>query len=96
MVAIQNGVVPERLIRMHLDVGLTKVDSWETIEANWPGLGDPTHGIVVGGQFYFIANSRLGNTARAVPIASLLSARCRGSKHYFQNSAQSSTSSLCG
>ncbi len=57
MVAIQNGVVPERLIRMHLDPGLTKVLSWETIEANWPGLGDPTHGVLAGDRFYFIANS---------------------------------------
>jgi len=57
MVAIQNGTTPERLIRMQLDTGLTKVTGWETIEANWKGLGDPTHGVVVGDQFYFIANS---------------------------------------
>jgi hypothetical protein len=57
LMAIQNGTVPERLIRMTLDAGLGRVLAWETIEANWPGLGDPTHGVVVGEQFYFIANS---------------------------------------
>jgi sugar lactone lactonase YvrE len=57
LIAIQNGTVPERLIRMTLDAGLERVLAWETIEANWPGLGDPTHGVVVGDQFYFIANS---------------------------------------
>jgi sugar lactone lactonase YvrE len=57
MIAIQNGTAPERLIRMQLDEALTKVLSWETIEANWKGLGDPTHGVRVGDRFYFIANS---------------------------------------
>jgi hypothetical protein len=27
------------------------------LEANWADLGDPTHGVVVGDDFYFIANS---------------------------------------
>jgi sugar lactone lactonase YvrE len=57
MLAIQNGTSTERVIRMHLDATLTRVLTWETIEANWKGLGDPTHGVVVGGEFYFIANS---------------------------------------
>ncbi len=57
LLAIQNGTDPERVIRMTLDASLTRVLEWETIEANWAGLGDPTHGVVVGDQFYFIANS---------------------------------------
>jgi sugar lactone lactonase YvrE len=57
LIAIQNGTAPERLIRLTLDESLTRVLEWETIEANWPGLGDPTHGVVVDRQFYFIANS---------------------------------------
>jgi len=57
MLAIQNGTKPARVIRMSLDESLTRVTQWETIEANWPGLGAPTHGVVVGDQFYFIANS---------------------------------------
>jgi hypothetical protein len=57
MLAVQNGTEPPRLIRMFLDDSLTRVTQWETVEANWPGLGAPTHGVVVGNQFYFIANS---------------------------------------
>lgn len=57
LIAIQNGTAPERLIRMTLDASLARVIEWETIEANWPGLGDPTHGVVVGREFYFLANS---------------------------------------
>jgi hypothetical protein len=57
LIAIQNGTVPERLIRMTLNPSLTRVVAWETLEANWTGLGEPTHGVVVGGEFYFIANS---------------------------------------
>lgn len=57
MIAIQNGTSPTRLIRMQLDGNMTRILKWGTIEANWKGLGDPTHGVVVGGDFYFIANS---------------------------------------
>jgi len=57
LVAIQNGTVPERIIRMKLDESLERVIDWETLEANWIGLGDPTHGVFVGDDFYFIANS---------------------------------------
>ncbi|MFN7996534.1 MAG: hypothetical protein U0Q18_23180 [Bryobacteraceae bacterium] len=57
MLAIQNGTEPERIIRMQLDPSLTRITSWEIVEANWPELGDPTHGVIVGQQFYYIANS---------------------------------------
>jgi hypothetical protein len=56
LIATQNGTLPERVVRFHLrepDV----TDSFTVIEANWPGLGDPTHGVGVGGFFYFIVNS---------------------------------------
>ena len=57
LLAIQNGAQPERLIRMQLQASLTRVLKWQTLEANWEELGDPTHGVVVGRRFYFIANS---------------------------------------
>ena len=61
LIAIQNGTVPERLIRMTLDASLTHVLEWETIEANWPGLGDPTHGVVVGASILFHRQFRMGS-----------------------------------
>jgi sugar lactone lactonase YvrE len=54
---VQNGTSPERVMRTHLDASMTGVVSSEVIERNTPTLGDPTHGVVVGNNFYYIANS---------------------------------------
>jgi sugar lactone lactonase YvrE len=56
LIATQNGTSPERVVRFHLHDAAT-LDGLNVIEANWPGLGDPTHGVVVGSFFYFIVNS---------------------------------------
>lgn len=50
--AVQNGVTPERVVRFN--ASFTKQ---EILETNTPGLGEPTHGTLVGGVFYFIANT---------------------------------------
>jgi len=57
LIAVQNGSSPMRLMRMTLDAAFTRVLSWRVIEANTPGLGSPSHGVVVGGTFYFLANT---------------------------------------
>lgn len=56
LIAVQNGTQPPRIATFHLATPTT-IDHSETVEANWPGLGTPTHGVVVNDQFYFIANS---------------------------------------
>ena len=56
LIAVQNGTAPPRIIAMKLDASLSKVVRWETLEVNQE-LGAPTHGVIVGKQFYFIANS---------------------------------------
>jgi hypothetical protein len=53
----QNGTSPERVVRMKLDQSQTKVASEELVERSTATLGDPTHGVVVGDWFYYIANS---------------------------------------
>jgi sugar lactone lactonase YvrE len=50
--AVQNGTTPARIMRFSFDLR-----KQEVLEANTPGLGEPTHGTVVGNTFYFIANS---------------------------------------
>ncbi len=55
--AIQNGTRPERVARFDLDSSLTHVVNWSVVERATPDLGDPTHGIAIDGQFYFLANS---------------------------------------
>lgn len=57
LLATQNGTFPERVISFGLDQGLSKVVSERIIERSTPSAGDPTHGVIVGNVFYFIANS---------------------------------------
>jgi hypothetical protein len=45
------------VIRFELDPSLSRVASESIIERGTPTLGDPTHGVVVDGWFYYIANS---------------------------------------
>jgi hypothetical protein len=56
LIGVQNGTAPERLVRFPVDEGFTRILSWEVLEQN-PQLDEPTHGVVVGEWFYFIANS---------------------------------------
>ncbi len=67
MLATQNGTAPQRVIRLQLDVGLTRIERWEALEANWDGLGDPTHGVVVASDFYFIVNAGWDKPANGAP-----------------------------
>jgi hypothetical protein len=54
---IQNGVDPERVVQLQLDKKGSSVLGYTIIERATPLLGEPTHGVRVGGDFYFIANS---------------------------------------
>jgi hypothetical protein len=56
-IATQNGASPERVIRFLANDSNTGVVSESIIERATPTLGDPTHGVIVGGYFYYIANS---------------------------------------
>jgi len=56
-IATQNGVSPERVVRFELNNARTRVISESTIERRTTTLGDPTHGVIVGRHFYYIANS---------------------------------------
>lgn len=51
-VAVQNGTNPPRIARFSSDL-----KHQEILEANYPGLGEPTHGTFVDGSFYFLANT---------------------------------------
>lgn len=55
LIATQNGTSPERVVRFHLSGD--HIDGFTVLETNWPGLGDPTHGVIVGDTFFFIVNS---------------------------------------
>jgi hypothetical protein len=57
LILTQNGTSPERVVRMKLDRSRENVVSEEIIERATATLGDPTHGVLVGAWFYYIANS---------------------------------------
>lgn len=56
LLAVQNGTQPERIVSFHLH-SPSEIDGFKVLEANWKGLGDPTHGVIVENSFYFIVNS---------------------------------------
>jgi len=57
LILTQNGSSPERVVRMKLDRSRAKVVSEDIIERSTATLGDPTHGVILGDWFYYIANS---------------------------------------
>ncbi|HEY2780179.1 MAG TPA: hypothetical protein VGI90_05375 [Steroidobacteraceae bacterium] len=57
LIATQNGASPERVVRFTLDEAGTGIVSESIIERGTSTLGDPTHGVIVGDDFYYIANS---------------------------------------
>lgn len=57
LLAVQNGTSPERVVAFALDPARTKIISETLIERSTKTLGDPTHGVIVGSEFYYIANS---------------------------------------
>jgi hypothetical protein len=57
LIATQNGTSPERVVRFALTASKTRVLSESIIEQATATLGDPTHGVMIGNYFYYIANS---------------------------------------
>jgi hypothetical protein len=57
LIAVQNGIRPGRVVQLTLDERLESIVSWKVLEAGTPGFREPTHGIMMDGQFVFVANS---------------------------------------
>jgi len=51
LLAVQNGTPPPRVLRLSADLQRQQV-----LESGTPGLGEPTHAIVVGRALWFIAD----------------------------------------
>ena len=60
LIAIQNGVQPFRVARLHLNSYGDAVTAVDYLEKGTPRLGEPTLGTIVEDSFYFIANSPWG------------------------------------
>ena len=83
LIATQNGTSPERVVRFTLTASMAGVLSESIIERATPTLGDPTHGVMVGDYFYYIANSgwnvldEHGNLldGKRLPVSSVMRAK---------------------
>ncbi len=58
LIAIQNGFNPHRVARFFLSKDFSAVTKSETLEANHADFNEPTLGVIVGSDFYYIANSQ--------------------------------------
>jgi sugar lactone lactonase YvrE len=56
LIAIQNGIEPERVVRFRLNHSQTQIEAAEVIEQSTPVMGEPTHAIAANGFVYVSAN----------------------------------------
>lgn len=59
LIAVQNVTFPEAVLELTCDEEYTRVVEVRAIVSNHPALDLPTTGVVVGNDFYFIANSQI-------------------------------------
>ena len=58
IIAVQNGINPQRIIEITLDKNYTRAIKLKALEANNPDYDDITLGTIINNYFYFIANSQ--------------------------------------
>ena len=74
LIGVQNGAGVERIVRYRLGADGSKVVGLDVLESHNPLFAIPTTGAIVGGDFYYIANSlvdRIGPDGRLKPHARL-------------------------
>lgn len=75
LIGIQNGARPKRIIYIHMNDGWTEVTDIEVIEKAVPGWEEPTLGVIVGDELYYIANSGWTISANGPPQPEALEKR---------------------
>jgi sugar lactone lactonase YvrE len=58
LVGIQNGIRPHRVIRLRLDPSLDRIEEIAMLERGHPSFDEPTLGVRVGSDLYYVANSQ--------------------------------------
>ncbi|HKU63189.1 MAG TPA: hypothetical protein VJQ44_18460 [Gemmatimonadales bacterium] len=74
LVAVQNGVTPHRVVRLTLGPKGERVTRSEVLERAHPAYDEPTLGVVVGHDFYYIADGqweRFGEDGTVADAAAL-------------------------
>jgi hypothetical protein len=57
LLALENGTKPIRVMEYQLDEKSSRITGARVLEQNTAHLTEPTHGVVAGSEFYYIANS---------------------------------------
>lgn len=57
LIAIQNGVTPQRIVRLDLNKDATAITALTVIQSNLAAWREPTHGVIVGDVLHYIATS---------------------------------------
>ncbi|HEX6573491.1 MAG TPA: hypothetical protein VF042_00855, partial [Gemmatimonadaceae bacterium] len=60
LIGVQNGTNPNRVIRISLDPSGSTITRVTVIAQNKSTIREPTHGVLVGRDYYFIANGGFG------------------------------------
>jgi hypothetical protein len=57
LISIHNGIRPKRIMQFQLNGDMDSISSFRYLERANPVLEEPTLGVLVGDQFYYVANS---------------------------------------
>lgn len=75
LVAVQNAnVAPDRVVRLYLSADGRRAERARVLESNHPDYALPTTGVVVGDEFFYVANTqidRMGEGGKLTPGAPL-------------------------
>lgn len=64
LVAVQNGIRPHRIVRFRLDRNGRRVRNAQVLAASLKEFDEPTHGVVEGDTFHFVANGQFGRLGK--------------------------------
>lgn len=59
LIAIQNGIQPNRVVMLKMSEDGMTVEAVKPLEVNHPLFGEPTLGVVVNDSLFFVANNRI-------------------------------------
>lgn len=69
LLAIQNGTRPHRVVRISLSKDWQRAERLEVMEANNPIFDEPTLGVIVKDDFYYVADSQWGAVDKTGKLA---------------------------
>ena len=70
LIVIQNGIKPQRVMRLQLDAAGTSVTAVRPLAVSMPGFDYPSYGVIRGKDLYYFANSQWsGSQEKPKPVS---------------------------